>query len=214
MNSSRKKVFRNSNYTWRITWAIGIALILFSNMIGHHLFYFHYYFFIVGAISLINSLMRYSSIDNNALTIYYGNFFNRKRINLPWSKIKSARLTQIKKSFTRTIGGRVRIPIMQTIEKEALVLRFCDFSLPDKSINDESVLHNVTAEIEINIQEKAIILKTPPHGGFKRLLIEMGKHMAIKIEPSDTTILNFLYYAVTILNALIFLAAVTLGITL
>lgn len=215
MNSSSKKIiFRNSGNTWRITWTIGIALLLLSNALGHNLFYLYYYFFSVGVLSLINSLTKYSSIDDTGLTLYYGSFFNRKRISFFWNIIESALLTKIEKSYATTIGGRIRIPVQKTIEQEAIVLKFRDISQSDKAINMENSLEYKTDEIEINRQEKVLVLKIPPHGGFKRLLLEMRKYVSINMENSDVKMLKCFYYAITALNALIFFAAVTLGVTL
>jgi hypothetical protein len=214
MNISRAKVFRNSNHTWRITWAIGIALMLLSNLLGHHLYYVYYYFFVVGAISLINSLIKHSSIDDTKLSICYGYFFNRKRLNLPWSKIKSAQLADIEKSYIKTIGGRIRIPVKQTVSQKAIIIIFKDFSPLSETNNEKIHLNKMSAEMEIDCHNKELTLKVPPYGGFKRLLLEMGKHVPVNISPSDTTMLKSLYYALTAINALIFLVAIVLGVTL
>lgn len=216
MNSSYRKIFRNSRKTWRETWIIGIALILLKHVFQHNLFYLYYYFFGIGLISLFYSFQKYAIVTDNGLTLYFGIFFKRKSIRLEWGDILNVAYSRYKKSFIGTVGGRVRIPIKETIELRGLLLKLKK-PLPKK---DQSDLTNgikdnfIMKEVKIRENGSELLLLNPPEGGMKNLVSSVGKYVSASYEFPENILFSSITTYISIFNFVIFLAAILLGLTI
>lgn len=214
--SFKSIIFRNSRSTWRITWSIGIAILVLRHVFGFHFFYIYYYFFAVGLIPLFNSLFRYAVIEETGLTLYYGTIFIRDSLKISWDKFQRAELSSYSKSYMSTVGIRVRLPVKMVEEKQAVLLILKN-PLPD-TIRAE--LNNGTERIvtkqgfELSNSGTEILLKYPPEGGFKNFLSSIAHFIPTSQEASNFLVFNLAYRLIYLLNAVIIFLAIFLGIIL
>ena len=196
-----------------MTWIAGIVILSLSKLVNYHFFYLYYYFFGVGTVSLGYSLLKYAKIEENSITIYFGIFFKRKSLRIPWSQFDTIKQSSFNKSHMRTFGGRVRVPAKITETKEAILFKLKEpLSLLNKN---EGIKNNkkYLDEIEINNKRDEILLKTAPEGGFRRLLLEMNNYFPTTIENDfDESAYSLIHTLITILNLAIVLIVFFLGV--
>lgn len=173
--------FTNSTGSLPQIWAVGVAILAIGKFINHHMFYSYYYFFAVGFIPLAYSFLRHSIINEQSLNIYFGNFFNRKCIDLPWPFISSISLATYETTRIEFVGGRIRVPNKVTEKHDGLLIKLNKIMPENLNRMIEDCQGKFLAKTEITIDEEriALTIRNQPSIGFRKLLIEIGKYADI-----------------------------------
>ena len=169
--------FYNSRRTWRFTWIIGGLLSLLAYLVDHHILFLNWYFLAVGLIPLFNSFFKYAELNDIGITIYYGIFFNRKKLELSWFQISDIGIKTEKEMGTVSAGGRVWVSSREEYEKDRFLIQLKNPLTQTlcEALNNSNRMNLFVNEYEINEKRTAIKLNTEPQEGFDILSYKARK---------------------------------------
>lgn len=205
--------FPNSIGSFPALWIIGTVLLAISKITQFHLFFAYLYFFTLSLFPLAYSICTHSKIGSHSFSIFYGNFFNRRCIIMPWSEIDSFYLSSYETSYVANAGARVRIPYKTTIEKEAIKVKLkpdclCVINQYDTENSFGFLSKN---EIELNQDKNEILIKVPPFFGFNRFLGAIKQYSNVqRYFDREQMFLNLIYYLGDIVTYTFVVAAILL----
>ncbi len=200
-----RQIFYNSRQTWRITWFFGGILSILAFIFDHHILYINWYFFAVGLIPLFNSLYRYAEVNKDGITIYYGIFFNRRNLTLPWSQIEAIGSKTITKIGRVSGGGRVWVSTTQEYEEDIFRIQLkrpLDESIC-KKLNNSNKFNIFVNEYHINKNRTEIVLNTQPQRGYDALEYAVSKFCP-SVEQIEKPPPNALFYLFETIGAATF----------
>lgn len=211
---NHKGKYRNSLYTWRITWTIGTLILVIDHFVKIKLYIFYSYFFLMGCFPLINWFLTYATIDATFLVIYFGPFYKRDKIEIELKIIKLINIELIPNSFISNVGGRIRIPVKQTVYREGLVLELNSPISERDSICLKKTQDKLLSNKWINLSEnnKRIILRVPPEGGYIPLLTAFCRYLPKNIVSFQGDKFSYINFIIAIHNYLILCLLIVFGL--
>lgn len=174
------EIFRVDSLSWVPPMFLGSAIFVTGHFSGLNLFYFHYYFFLVGIVCFFLSYQKYAEINNQEIVLFYGFPVFKNCIKLSWEEISFVKPQSVeKKGFAKNIrfGG---VPFKYNEERLLIQL---------KSVNEKQIkeikqkyagVKKFQKRFEISNEGHAIILKAEPKEGFAKLLKTVAKYTQIK----------------------------------
>ncbi len=159
-----------------VPWIFGTTLFTVSFFTNHNLYYSYLYFYTVGLISFALSFVKYSILTEESLIIFYGLFFNRKKIIINKNSIDNIKIDTYKKRIYSgarfgAIPGEFELKCINISlhSKIELNIRNDIIKQNDRQLNDE---------IELISNGKSIFLQKPPRDGFEFFVENLNFYIA------------------------------------
>lgn len=136
---SKSITIRRPRKDWRQSWFWGLVFLFIYHYCQLNLYHFYLYFFIVGGISYINSLIPIYLISNNGLSVYWGGVFNKNDFFFNWKDIEFVKIQKVKQK----VAGDARFSFVSEVEIPGLSVKLVENpSLVDidvKSLNKSGI---------------------------------------------------------------------------
>jgi hypothetical protein len=204
------EIFYASSTNWFCPIIIAIAIYIINHFLGLRLFNIHYYFAIVGLISLLLTYSKYALLNDAKCELYYGLPTNCKTLNLEWNQISLIELREIETRGFANAGSRGGVPFIY--HKKVILIKLKD-KIPENiisSLDRPKTLNIMRDKFKIVEKGQGILLLEEPKEGFARLLKSFSKYhnmQEILEEPSTLEIIlkNISFIAIMIPAVLFFL---------
>jgi hypothetical protein len=172
-------IFKRSQFEFSKVILAGLALLLISTVMNHHLFYIYYYLFLVGIILFMKAYSRFIVLNDSTIIFYYG-IFNNKKFITNWDNISKITLTTYTKSVHFSAGAKLSIPLKG--EKEFICLKLELIKALDQST--QNTIKKTNYGFKYTPDTKTITIVSEPHQGFKKLVKKIALYKDIEIKTS------------------------------
>ena len=155
------------------------------NVFSMQLYHYYIYFYVVGIILLIDSIIGWGKLNSNGINIRLG-FIFKKNLNLEWKDIIKVEVKGVKETSVITSGGLSKIPFVHS--DYAMVLVFTlknklNYDIKSKicAINKYGLF---PPKLGFDDQQGTLIVYEKPDGGFTKVVNNIKRYASneIKIE--------------------------------
>ena len=181
---AQSETFRVKSTGWIKPIVVAIAVYILNLFIQWKLFYFHYYLFSAGIITLLLSYQKYAVLSNEGMDLYYGPPFFKKRVSLSWSHVKSIDLHYIERRGFVSAGTAGGIPFKYDQETLRIRLRKTIDLDTLQSVRKHNAFQMFGEGFQFTYDGDGICLLDQPRQGFDGLLIGFSKY--VQVENSDS----------------------------
>jgi hypothetical protein len=208
--------FSNSLGSFPVLLFLGTSILAISILKNHHMFYIYMYFFTAGLFPLAYSICTHSKINGMGLILYYGNFFNRKCIAIPWTYIEKIYLSTYETTYMASAGGRVRIPYKATQEHKAIKISIKEaYPLIEGQFETEGKAKIFSNdEIELSPGDSEVLIKQHPVFGFKRYLAVISQFANVEKSQDGKESFAKLFHYLGNMAAYLIIAMAMIGLYL
>ena len=175
--------FKKTRDNWSAALLGGALAQILYNVFSMQLYHYYIYFYIVGIILLVDSIIGWGKLNADGIDIRLGLGLKRT-LYFQLRDIIKVEIKDIKKTSIISSGGLSKIPFINSDYVRALVLTFNKSFDHDSKAKIEEIKKNTMFKdkVDFDNQENKLFVFEKPDGGFRKVVTAIKKYSSHELK--------------------------------